>query len=766
MVQMPSVDASDIESTNYYPIHSTTDTTYEATISKPWSINKQPWGTVGAEPISNYTQYVGEKVSIKQEKVTDKATYALISINGNELGWIDTTGLSILTVYTTTDVYYTAEITLPCSINTEPWGTRGYLPIENYQQYVGSQVEVTQEKQTQRATYAYMLLNGNPLGWIDKSALTEGLFVTSRTPVQYEAEVTLGWSINTEPWGTPGAAFIDDADYLVGEQVSITEEAVTPKASYALIVSNGKEIGWIDTGAINPLVINQVTDKNYSAKIIAPWSINTEPWGTYGYQEIKNYESYNGQDVEVIKEAVTRRSTYTLLTYNGSTLGWMDIGALEPYISITASRTINYEAKLTKPWSINTQPWGTKGFEPTVNSADYVDESVTVTEEKVTPKATYSLISLGSQQLGWVDKGALEVLEVQTTKDINYAGILVNPWALTNVPWGTANYYNVYDSNEYLGKEVTVSQEKVTQKATYAYITSNGTPLGWIDKTALDVYRVTNTKDVNYRVDVLRPWTINTSPWGTEGFTTIPNYASYVGERFKVTEEKITSRGATYLLLTLNGSTLGWIEATGVSDPIETKIVYIDPGHGGTDSGAHYFGVQEKTINLQVSKKIQKLLEDKDYEVIMSRTTDKAIDYKTERSEMVNSSDADIFVSVHHNAMPGNAGVHGIETFYYKYDPDFPSKINETMHNNPERVIESGKLVAAIHDELISNTGAVNRGVRRETFAVLRETAIPAVLLELGFMSNRAELNKLTMNSYQDILANAVVNGIDNYFKQ
>ena len=87
------------------------------------------------------------------------------------------------------------------------------------------------------------------------------------------------------------------------------------------------------------------------------------------------------------------------------------------------------------------------------------------------------------------------------------------------------------------------------------------------------------------------------------------------------------------------------------------------------------------------------------------------------------------------------------------------------MHNDPIRLEKSRLLSESIQSSLISNTGAVNMGVDRNTFAVLRETAVPATLVELGFMTNYNEFLKITNSNYQKKLANGIVNGIHQYFK-
>lgn len=175
------------------------------------------------------------------------------------------------------------------------------------------------------------------------------------------------------------------------------------------------------------------------------------------------------------------------------------------------------------------------------------------------------------------------------------------------------------------------------------------------------------------------------------------------------------------------------------------KTVYLDPGHGGKEPGAVSFGIDEKDLNLSISKIIQGNLLDSGYHVVMSRETDVYLGL-SERAREANSLNADIFVSVHNNAMPpGNSGVNGIETFHYPGSR------------------EGNQLATVIHNELIRATGANNRGVKSADFAVIRESHMPAVLLELGFMTNRAELNKLLSNSYQNLLAKAVTAGIKQY---
>ena len=196
-----------------------------------------------------------------------------------------------------------------------------------------------------------------------------------------------------------------------------------------------------------------------------------------------------------------------------------------------------------------------------------------------------------------------------------------------------------------------------------------------------------------------------------------------------------------------------------------SKTIFLDPGHGGRDSGAYYYNVAEKDLNMQVYRKLRKKLEELGYKVLTSRDSDIDVDFITERSRMVNKTNSDIFISIHFNAT-GSAysKSSGIQTYSYSDEPDYPSKINPYWHNHPDRMSESKRLAAAIHSSLLAETGAKDAGLLERSFAVLRETAKPAVLLELGYIDNFAENQQIRDSHYQDKLVAGIVKGIQKYY--
>ena len=193
------------------------------------------------------------------------------------------------------------------------------------------------------------------------------------------------------------------------------------------------------------------------------------------------------------------------------------------------------------------------------------------------------------------------------------------------------------------------------------------------------------------------------------------------------------------------------------------RSIFLDPGHGGSDPGAISGGVREKDLTLSVYNKVSSKLASLGYTVLTSRNVDKDVDL-VDRADQANKANADMLLSIHFNA--GGRGIaRGIETYYYQATADRVPKINKENHNNAERLERSRKLANKVQQNLLYQTGANDRGVKRALFTVLRETSIPSILVELGFIDNPEERNKIKTDEYQERLANGIVDGIVAYYK-
>ena len=176
----------------------------------------------------------------------------------------------------------------------------------------------------------------------------------------------------------------------------------------------------------------------------------------------------------------------------------------------------------------------------------------------------------------------------------------------------------------------------------------------------------------------------------------------------------------------------------------KTFCIVLDPGHGGEDPGAVSGEIYEKNINLSVALLVCEQLQKYENVVVkMTRDDDNFISL-SERADIANTQGADLFVSIHANSLDDTSYA-GVITFYH------PKKFSS---KRPAEIIQRN---------ICSATNAINRNVRSENYAVLRETRMPAVLVETGFMTCPEELTNLINPEYQYFLALGISEGIIEY---
>lgn len=171
---------------------------------------------------------------------------------------------------------------------------------------------------------------------------------------------------------------------------------------------------------------------------------------------------------------------------------------------------------------------------------------------------------------------------------------------------------------------------------------------------------------------------------------------------------------------------------------IDRMVVVLDAGHGGKDTGALSGNIYEKDITIAVVQRMKRRLEEKGFQVVLTREDDCFVTLE-ERTQIANDAEADLFVSIHCNYYEGDAGISGLECYYQE---------DSVMGKNLAEEIVSG----------LSDNGEIEvRSAKPENYFVLRNTEALAVLVELGFLSNKAECKKLTQTEYQEQLANNLV---------
>lgn len=173
--------------------------------------------------------------------------------------------------------------------------------------------------------------------------------------------------------------------------------------------------------------------------------------------------------------------------------------------------------------------------------------------------------------------------------------------------------------------------------------------------------------------------------------------------------------------------------------------VVIDPGHGGKDNGATgASGKYEKEFTLSLAKKVEELLKkEKEIQVFMTRTDDSDISQESRyRPKYANELNADLFISIHGNTFT-DPEVSGSETYYY--------------HKNSRDFAE------VLHKHMVEATGFRDRGVKKQDFFVVKDTKMPAALIEVGYLTNSQNESKMHTDEFQSQVATAIVKSIRVY---
>ncbi len=174
--------------------------------------------------------------------------------------------------------------------------------------------------------------------------------------------------------------------------------------------------------------------------------------------------------------------------------------------------------------------------------------------------------------------------------------------------------------------------------------------------------------------------------------------------------------------------------------------ITIDPGHGGQESGAiGCLGDKEKDVNLAIALKLKNKLQDAGAKVFMTRENDSSVSL-SDRVKLTNENNSQIFISIHNNALP-DAAAHlkstGSEVYYF-----YP---------------QSRALAKSVLKSLTEETGLKSNGAKAQSFAVIRNTNCPAILIELGYIINPEDNSKILNNEFQQKAAEAIVHGVENY---
>jgi len=206
--------------------------------------------------------------------------------------------------------------------------------------------------------------------------------------------------------------------------------------------------------------------------------------------------------------------------------------------------------------------------------------------------------------------------------------------------------------------------------------------------------------------------------------------------------------------------------------PAPPRLIVLDPGHGGNDPGNQNAALHldEKAMTLDVARRLGKLLEARGYRVLLTRADDRRVELE-QRTETAGRARADLFLSIHFNALPSAAAgrVTGSET--YVMAPRFMLSSGAEAKDQLTDVAFPGNrfdpantvLGFALHRRLLAQLKSSDRGYKRARFVVLRLAECPAVLVEAAYLSNNLEARKVAAAAYRDQIAAAIADGVDDY---
>ncbi len=285
-------------------------------------------------------------------------------------------------------------------------------------------------------------------------------------------------------------------------------------------------------------------------------------------------------------------------------------------------------------------------------------------------------------------------------------------------------------------------------------------------------------------------------------FLTFTPYFSFKNEDYQLSAPLLSNRNRVYVSLEFVTDFLPVLFKDKVSfakgkitiaKPQNNTIqtIVLDPGHGGRDPGAvgRTIGAYEKTINLNVALMLKTLLEQElNVRVMLTRPDDRFVSLQ-DRTKFANENKADLFISIHTNASRDRSS-RGIEMYYLSTSKTTESRAVEALENSVVELYEGGKAALEKYDDLAlilsdilqaenleqsnnlalklqmnicAGTKSPNRGVRQANFYVLRGAFMPAVLIEMGFISHPAEEAYLVNRQYEERLSRTIFEGIKSF---
>ena len=441
---------------------------------------------------------------------------------------------------------------------------------------------------------------------------------------------------------------------------------------------------------------------------------------------------YKGNTINVL----TEQQGWAKIQLNGKD-AWISSEYIEKKTSSTSPTNVVSKQATVNASSLNVRSAASTSASIITNLPR--NAKVTVIKEN----GEWAQIKTSDGKTGWV---ANRYLQVSATTPEN-GGTSVSKQATVN-----ASSLNVRSAASTSASIVTnlPRNAKVTvikENGEWAQIKTSDGKTGWVANRYLQVgsnqpetnqptEKITITKAANLRTQPSLSASILRVAQAGESFNKVTESNGWVQIQYSSSQTAWVSKGLTS---TEAPSTPG--EVTNPTSGLEKKLIVIDPGHGGHDPGAVGQDELEKNLALRTAKLVAAQVESAGGTVLFTRSDDTFISLDG-RTQISNASEADAFVSIHYNA--GSSSATGIETYYYS--------------------ARDQELAKYIQESMVQHTNMRDRGAHQANFYVLKHNNKRSVLVELGFVSNPTEEDRIATEQYQQQVSRGIAEGIARYF--
>ncbi len=544
--------------------------------------------------------YANKQLKIVKKATTNRATWYQFSVEGKIIGWVNNKAIHAYDpILSQTSLNLAGEMLSANAIS----GYNVYSDIynsgpnanlvANADKYGGKQVKIIQKATTYRATWYQFSIDGTTIGWVNSLAINPYDPILSQESVSIDAKLLpassiAGYNVYSGIFNTgPNAKYVAKSETYGDKKAKIIQKATTYRATWYQFSVDGKTIGWVNSNVFvkyDPILTQATLNINsrlLSASSLKGYNVynevfNTSPNGVL----VAKSEIYGGKEAKIIQKATTYRATWYQFSINGKVIGWVNSNVFETYDPITSQESLELDGQLMPAssivgYNIYSEIFNTSPSVKLVSKSEiYGGKQAKIIQKAVTHRATWYQFSISGKVIGWVNANVFVKYDpILSQSTLNTDGKLRSAAAIagyniySDIYNTTANAKLLSKSEIYGGKQAKIIQKAVTYRATWYQFSINGKVIGWVNSNVFETYDSIISQEKLDLNGQLRPANaiagyniyneiFNTSPSGK----LTAKAEEYAGQTAKIIQRATTYR-ATWYQFSINGKTIGWVNA-------------------------------------------------------------------------------------------------------------------------------------------------------------------------------------------------------------